>query len=251
MVNFDEMSDKTLTLIIPAYNEAHRIRHTIRKARWYFDRKGIPAALIVVDDGSTDGTADLVEAMTAEVDGLSLIRIAPNRGKGYAVRTGVSAADSDVVLFSDADLATPLIETGKLLAALADGCDVAIGSRTGVTDPDTTVKRRSVMRRVTSFVFNRAVRFLTGLKAGDTQCGFKMFTREAAREIFGRMQIDGFAFDVEALYLAKKLGLRVGEVSVNWFHGADTRVSAARDGGKMLADVRAIVKMHEGVRSLR
>ena len=216
------MTAPALSLVIPAYNEEKRLPVSLaRIADWLGSRTpAISAELVVVDDGSADRTAAVAEKTAAGL-GLTarVIRFPENRGKGAAVRAGVLESAGEHVLVTDADLSTPIEEVDKLLAA---GAPVAIGSR-GV---DTTlVKQRQPLFRVASGkVFNLLVRVLAVSGIRDTQCGFKLFRRDAAREVFSRATVDRFAFDVEALLLARRLGYAIAEVPVLWFNSPETRV---------------------------
>ena len=216
------MTSPALSFVVPAFNEEKRLPVSLaRIAEWLGSRTPpVPAEVLVVDDGSSDRTAAVAEK-TASGLGLSfrVIRLPENRGKGAAVRAGVLEARGEHVLVTDADLSTPIEEVDKLLAA---GAPVAIGSR-GV---DTTlVKQRQPLFRVASGkVFNLLVRVLAVSGIRDTQCGFKLFRRDAAREVFSRATVDRFAFDVEALLLARRLGYPIAEVPVLWFNSPDTRV---------------------------
>ena len=211
-----------LSLVVPAYNEEKRLPVSLaRIAEWLGSRAPrLTAEVLVVDDGSSDRTAAVAEKTAAGL-GLSfrVIRLPENRGKGAAVRAGVLEAGGEHVLVTDADLSTPIEEVEKLLAA---GAPVAIGSR-GLDA--TLVKERQPLFRVASGkLFNLLVRFLAVSGIRDTQCGFKLFRKDAAREVFSRATVDRFAFDVEALLLARRLGYPIAEVPVLWFNSPDTRV---------------------------
>jgi dolichyl-phosphate beta-glucosyltransferase len=208
-----------LTVVIPAYNEEKRLEPTLRRVAEYC-RQARPAhEILVVDDGSTDGTADLVRRIAREEPSIRLVARPANAGKGAAVRAGMLAATGARVLFTDADLSTPIEEVEKLLAA---GSPVAIGSR--AVDATLVKQRQSLFRVASGKLFNLVVRVLVVSGIRDTQCGFKLFTKEAAREVFARASVDRFAFDVEALLLARRLGYRIAEVPVLWFNSPDTRV---------------------------
>ena len=216
------MTPPALSLVIPAYNEEKRLPVSLaRIADWIGSRTpSIPVEVLVVDDGSSDRTAAVAEKTAAGL-GLSfrVVRFPENRGKGAAVRAGVLEATGEHVLVTDADLSTPIEEVDKLLAA---GAPVAIGSR-GVDA--TLVKERQPLFRVASGkLFNLLVRLLAVSGIRDTQCGFKLFRKDAAREVFSRTTVDRFAFDVEALLLARRLGYAISEVPVLWFNSPDTRV---------------------------
>lgn len=216
------MTAPELSLVVPAYNEEKRLPVSLaRIAEWLGSRvPGLSAEVLVVDDGSSDRTAAVAEKTAA---GLGLdfrvIRLPENRGKGAAVRAGVLEARGANVLVTDADLSTPIEEVDKLLAAAAP---VAIGSR-GV-DATLVKQRQSLFRVASGRLFNLLVRLLAVSGIRDTQCGFKLFRADAAREVFSRATVDRFAFDVEALLLARRLGYRIAEVPVLWFNSPDTRV---------------------------
>jgi dolichyl-phosphate beta-glucosyltransferase len=211
-----------LSLVIPAFNEEKRLPVALaRIAEWLGSRKPyMTAEVLVVDDGSSDRTAAVAEKTAAGL-GLvfRLIRLPENRGKGAAVRAGVMEAAGEHVLVTDADLSTPIAEVEKLLSADAP---VAIGSR-GI-DATLVKQKQSLFRVASGKLFNFLVRLLAVTGIRDTQCGFKLFRRDAAREVFSRATVDRFAFDVEALLLARRLGYRIAEVPVLWFNSPDTRV---------------------------
>lgn len=233
-----------MSVVIPAYNEERRLPESLEKVLAFLQTRDYPAEVIVVDDGSTDHTADIVESFMARSPSVSLIRN-DHRGKGYAVRTGMLAAQGLYVLFSDADLATPIEEVDRLLAFLEDGYDIAIGSREGlgaqrINEP----WYRHLMGRV----FNLLVRWVAVGGFQDTQCGFKCFRREVAQDLFQRVQLYGAGagpvrggmvtgFDVEVLFLALKRGYRVKEVPVQWHYGTNTKVHPLRDSARMFMDV--------------
>ncbi|HEY1015532.1 MAG TPA: dolichyl-phosphate beta-glucosyltransferase [Herpetosiphonaceae bacterium] len=233
-----------LSLIIPAYNESRRLPQTLAAVRAYLEAQPWDWELLVVDDGSSDETVALARASLADEPRARVIEN-PHRGKGYTVRTGMLAARGQYVLFSDADLAVPLEEWPKLQQALEAGCDVAIGSREGagaqrIDEPP----HRHLMGRV----FNLIVRLLAVGSFQDTQCGFKAFTREAAHDLFARLQLYGdnaaaprgaavTAFDVEVLFLAGRRGYRIREVPVIWRYGEETKVDPLRDSWRNFGDV--------------
>ena len=211
-----------LTLVVPAYNEEKRLPVSLaRISEWILSRTPqLSVEVLVVDDGSSDRTAAVAEKTAA---GLGLdfrvLRLPRNRGKGAAVREGVLAAAGEQVLVTDADLSTPIEEVDKLLAA---GAPVAIGSR--AVDETLVKQRQSLFRVASGKLFNLLVRLLAVSGIHDTQCGFKLFRADAAREVFSRATVDRFAFDVEALLLARRLGYPIAEVPVLWFNSPDTRV---------------------------
>lgn len=212
----------TLSLVVPAFNEEKRLPVSLaRISEWLGSRTPpLSVEVLVVDDGSADRTAAVAEK-TASGLGLNVrvLRLPENRGKGAAVRAGVLAAEGEQVLVTDADLSTPIEEVEKLLAA---GTPVAIGSR--AVDATLVKQRQSIFRVASGKAFNLAVRVLVVSGIRDTQCGFKLFRRDAAREVFSRASVDRFAFDVEALLLARRLGYPIAEVPVLWFNSPDTRV---------------------------
>ncbi len=224
-----------LSVVIPAYNEQERIEATIRRTLEYLAGRGFGFEVIVADDGSRDETALRVEALARGDRRLSVIRLPQNRGKGAAVRTGVLASRGVRVLFMDADLATPIEELEKLDPYLEQGYDVAIGSR-GLTESDIR-QRQPFPRELMGRTFNLIVRSLLLGGFRDTQCGFKLFTRAAAQELFGAQTLDGFAFDVEVLLLAKDRGYRIREVPVVWYHAPNSKVSPITDASRMFADL--------------
>lgn len=223
-----------LSLVFPAYNEARRLPATLKKVFAWIDAKGVDAEVLVVDDGSKDGTADLVKKMFGERRELQVLSYGGNRGKGYAVRFGFLAAKGERVLMSDSDLSTPIEEYDRLSEALdRDRLDIAMGSR---ALGEVVVAQRGV-RSFAGKVFNRMMRTVLFLPFRDTQCGFKLFRRERCLPVFGAMKIDRFSFDVEMVWLAMKAGLAVAEVPVRWYNDAESKVSFARDATRMAYDV--------------
>jgi len=196
------------------------------------------AEIIVVDDGSLDATSVVVERFAADHPEVRLIRLAENRGKGYAVRTGVVNARGKLVLFADADAATPLAEIERLEAALREGADVAIGSR-AVQAAGVRVNAR-VYRRLMGRIFHRLVETLTVRGVHDTQCGFKLFRGPVAQDLFSRMRMSGFSFDVEVLMMAQRRGYRIAEVPVNWTHQPGSKVNLVTDSTLMVRDLFVI-----------
>jgi dolichyl-phosphate beta-glucosyltransferase len=215
-----------LSIVIPAYNEEQRLPSTIEAVLNYLDRSAFaPVEVVVVDDGSRDGTAAWVETRAASEPRLRLLRNPGNRGKGYAVRHGMLDAKGEWILFSDADLSAPIEELDKLLKAVRESkALVAVGSR--ALDRSLIGVHQSKWREWSGVIFNRVMRVLTGLHFADTQCGFKLFHSDAAKVIFARQQLDGFGFDVEDLFIARKCGLHSIEVPVRWNNVEGTKVSA-------------------------
>jgi glycosyltransferase involved in cell wall biosynthesis len=231
------------SLIIPAFNEEGRLGQTLRDAIGYL-RETTPASeLIVVNDGSTDATAAVVREVFAEAGSVAtrLLEHSPNRGKGAAVREGLFAAKHPIALFSDADFSTPIDEAPKLINPIAYGeVDVAFGSR--ALDRSLIGNHQPWRREQGGRVFNLIVRLATGLPFWDTQCGFKAFQLENFRPVLEQAKTDGFGFDVELLYLAKKAGLRMREIAVRWNHHEGSKVSFARDSLRMLREIAALRK---------
>ena len=227
----------SFSIVIPCYNEEARIGQTLKVAIDYLATNAPTSELIVVNDGSTDATAAVArENLNGATIQTRLIENFPNRGKGAAVRSGLLAARTPIGLFSDADLSTPLEETPKLIEPIANGeVDIAFGSR--ALDRNLIGVHQPWRREQAGRVFNLLVRVATGLPFWDTQCGFKAFPLEACRPILEAARIDGFAFDVELLYLAHRAGLRIREVPVRWNHAEGSKVSFFRDSLRMLREV--------------
>jgi dolichyl-phosphate beta-glucosyltransferase len=239
-----------LSIVIPAYNEEGQIGQTIRRVEAYLSQTARRWEIVVVNDGSKDGTERVAKALAGPrpTGVVSVMSFAKNRGKGFVVRSGVLAAAGKYILITDADLSAPIKEVDKLLKVLEDGTDVAIGSR-AVKQKDCQVKQ-SFKRRLSGRIFNFFVRTLALGGIGDTQCGFKCFTRVAARDLFGLQQLDGFCFDVEVLYLARVRGYPIAEIPVMWRQGPLSKVSLIRDSFRMVKDLFFIKKIHaEHVRS--
>jgi glycosyltransferase involved in cell wall biosynthesis len=228
-----------LSIVIPAFNEEKRLPTTLERIHNYVNARHWETEVIVVDDGSTDRTAEVVRAWQSQIPSLCLLQNGTNRGKGYSVRAGMLAARARVVMFTDADLSAPIEEADKLLAVLGGGrYDVAIGSR--AVDRRMILVHQSRFRELAGILFNKLVQLVTGVPFVDTQCGFKAFLSEAARPIFEQQRIEGFGFDPEILFLAKKRGLRMIEVPVQWSHHPDTRVRMLRDSLGMLRELLSI-----------
>jgi glycosyltransferase involved in cell wall biosynthesis len=223
-----------LSVVIPAYNEEARVGATLDAIAAYLDRRGEDYEIIVADDGSTDATPRVVAEASARHPRVRSVRLERNRGKGAAVRAGVLAAHGDEILFSDADLATPIEELERLRARLADGADIAIASR---ALPGAEIRvRQHPLRELMGRTFNLILRSLLLHGIHDTQCGFKLFRGEVARRLFAASRIDGFAFDVEILSAARPR-YRIDEVAVAWRHVEQSKVSPGRDAARMLLDV--------------
>lgn len=226
------------SIIIPAYNEAARLGFTLDRVLSYVSQQTWDAEIVVVNDGSRDQTPDLVRSKSAAHPNLRLIENPGNRGKGYSVRNGMLNAAGEILLFTDADLSSPIEESVKLFAAIEAGADIAIGSRW--LQPELQTHRQSLARQLYGRIFNLVLRIFLGLKFKDTQCGFKAFRRRAAQAVFPLQQIERWGFDPELLFLARKSGLTVQEVPVVWSHSAGTRISPLKDGMRMFLEVLAI-----------
>ena len=229
------MTLPTHSFILPAYNESERLNESIPKVLEYVRDRGLAAELIVVNDGSTDATADVVRRFAAGNPMVVLLENPGNRGKGYSVRNGMLHARGALALFTDADLSSPIAEADKLFSALCKGSDVAIGSRW--LQRELQIERQPLLRQLYGRLFNLALRIVLGLQYKDTQCGFKAFNRRAIEAVFTRQHIERWGFDPELLYLARKHHLAVVEVPVLWSHREGTRIHPIRDGLRMFLDV--------------
>jgi len=228
----------TYSIVLPAFNESERIAATIENIFTFAAKKSWQTEIIVVNDGSTDDTVEVVRRCAATRPGLRLLQNPGNRGKGYSVRHGMLQAQGEILLFSDADLSSPIAEAEKLFAAIAAGADIAIGSRWLKTELQ--LRRQPLYRQIYGRIFNLALHLILGLQFKDTQCGFKAFTRRAAHALFPLQKIERWGFDPELLYLAKRLHLRVEEVPVAWAHREGTRINPLRDGMRMFVEMLQI-----------
>jgi dolichyl-phosphate beta-glucosyltransferase len=228
------------SVIIPAFNEASRIGETLRLTLDYLRDVSPESELIVVNDGSTDATSLIArEVLETAKSETRLLENFPNRGKGAAVRSGLLAAQKPIGLFLDADLSTPLAETLKVIKPIAGGeVDIAFGSR--ALDRGLIGQHQPWRREQAGRIFNLFVRLAIGLPFWDTQCGFKAFRLDVCRPILEAARIDGFAFDVELLYLAQRAGLRIREIPVRWNHAAGSKVRFFHDSLRMLHEVIAL-----------
>jgi dolichyl-phosphate beta-glucosyltransferase len=222
------------SIVVPAYNESARLGSTLEQILDHAHQQRWNVEVVVVDDGSRDDTVDVIRRYAAAHPEIRLVQNPGNQGKGYAVRNGMLQARGNVMLFTDADLSSPISEAGKLFSTLEAGADVAIGSRW--LDPSLMFKRQSMQRQVLSRIYHLYLRLLLRFPYRDTQCGFKAFTRHAAAMIFPLQRITRWGFDPEVLYLAHRQGLKVAEVPVAWGHDEGSKINPLRDGMRMGVD---------------
>jgi dolichyl-phosphate beta-glucosyltransferase len=225
----------SLSVVVPAFNEEPRIPRTLRELSGYLAANFKEYEIIVVDDGSSDGTASIVEGLGRELPNITLVSYPANAGKGYATRKGVLASRGDLVLTCDADMSTPVGEYEKLVPFVRDHFDIAIGSR-GMEDSELVV-RQPWYRELMGRTFNLFVRTLVFKGIRDTQCGFKLFRGDVARRLFRDSVISGFAFDVEILFLARKSGYKIKEVPIQWLNSPNSRVRIMSDPLKMFLEL--------------
>lgn len=228
-------NDIYLSVVIPAYNEAKRIGTTLRKIHEYLLKKDYQYEIIVVDDGSTDGTCGLVRKITQQIPCIRLLQNEVNRGKGYSVRAGILSSRGQLIIFSDTDLSTPIQEIDKLAIWINRGYDIAIGSR--ALSESKILVRQPWYREYMGKTFNLLVRLMAVPEIKDTQCGFKLFKKHVAKFLFEKQIIDGFGFDVEILFMANKSGYRIKEVPVQWINSSSSRVNILKDSFAMLSDL--------------
>lgn len=219
-------AEPELSIVIPAFNEAARIGERLRRIRDHLRGRGLAAEIVVVDDGSTDGTADVVRGLGEQLGLAPRVLACEHRGKGHAVRVGMTAARGRAVLMTDADLSTPIDELDRFLPYLRDGAHVVIGSRK--MDGAVLEVRQPVLREAMGRVFTLLTQILV-VRVSDATCGFKLFTRDAARQIFSRLTLDDWSFDAEALFVARKLGYAIREVPIHWRDEPGTKVRRGRD----------------------
>jgi dolichyl-phosphate beta-glucosyltransferase len=234
-----------ISVVVPAFNEERRLPPTLIDMIDFFDRESLSYEIIVVDDGSKDATSEVVHKFERVRQNVRLIQLPNNYGKGHAVRVGVLNSRGSLILFADADGATPIQEFAKLRAALVPGVDIAIGSR-ALSSTDTKVST-SVHRKLLGRIFNRCVNAVLLPSITDTQCGFKMFTRPAALFLFKRQRADRFSFDVEILFIAQRAGLSVREIAINWTNIPGSKVNLIVDSLRMLQDIFRFRVRHRNV----
>jgi len=228
----------TYSIVIPAYNEADRIGATLGKVAAYVAKMGWTGEVIVVNDGSRDATPQIVREWAQKNPIIRLLENPGNRGKGYSVRHGMMEATGNVLLFTDADLSSPIYETEKLIAAIQRGADIAIGSRWVQADLQT--ERQPLYRQFFGRIYNLLLPIILGLHFKDTQCGLKAFTNRAARAIFPRLRIDRWGFDPEILFLAVNAGMTIAEVPVEWGHDNRSKIKPITDGFRMFTEMLRI-----------
>ncbi len=233
---------KSISIVIPAYNEAERIGPTIETIHDYFSKRNQSFDIIVVNDGSRDTTSSIVLDRAKGIRNVTLLESSINQGKGASARKGMAHSPNDLILLTDADLSTPIDEFEKLAPWIQKGYDIVIGSR-GMKESE-IILRQPWYRRMMGKAFSLLVRTLIVNDFSDTQCGFKLFRQGAAARIFRASKIDGFAFDVEVLFIAKKMGYKTKEVPVRWIDSPRSRVNPLRDPVKMLLDLLRIKLLH-------
>lgn len=231
-------SNPKYSIIIPAYNEHARITGALESVTDCIRQRGWSAEVIVVNDGSRDNTADIVREFAAQNPVVRLIENPGNHGKGYSVKNGILHGQGDIVMFTDADMSSPIEEAERLFAAIEEGADIAIGSRW--LDRSRQTIQQPLYRQFFGRCFNAVTRFIVGLPFADTQCGFKAFRRSAAQTVFQLQRIERWGFDPEILFIAIKRGYKIREVPVSWGHDERSRISYIKDGLKMLEDIAYI-----------
>lgn len=227
--------DPAYSIVIPAYNESGRLGGTLEKVLAYVHSRGWNAEVIVVNDGSRDDTEAIARGFAARDPMLRIVNNPGNRGKGYSVRNGMLHARGRIVIFTDADLSSPIEEASKLLEALDSGADVAIGSRW--LRAETQTQRQPLHRQIFGRIFNLLLRMILGLQFKDTQCGFKAFKQRAVQAIFPLQKIERWGFDPEILFLARKFGFQIKEIPVLWGHSGGTRIHPLIDGSRMFMEM--------------
>ena len=226
------------SIILPAFNESSRIGPSLERALAFVREQHWNVEIVVVNDGSSDDTAGIVKRFMQNAPELRLLENPGNHGKGYSVRNGMLNARGDILLFSDTDFSSPIQESLKLISAIEQGADVAFGSRWLLAETQT--QRQSLLRQFVGRAYNLLLRMVLGLPYKDTQCGFKACTRRAAEVMFTRQQIEGWGFDPELLFIARKFGLRLTEVAVEWANDDRSKINPIVDGVKMFCELLTI-----------
>ncbi|MCX8082120.1 MAG: glycosyltransferase family 2 protein [bacterium] len=229
------MEKMDISIVIPAYNEERRLGNTLKEVHTYFRNLGLNFEIIVVDDGSKDGTVNVVKQFSIEHPEVKLRCHLKNKGKGAAVKTGVLSAEGKIILFTDADLSTPIQEFVKLKQAIDNGYDIAIGSR-GIAGAKVKIKQ-NIIRRLIGILGGYIIKIIISNKFADTQCGFKMFKNACGKKLFNELKVSGFAFDVEVLYKAIKRGYQVKEIPVEWLNSPESKVNVLKDPLRFLKDI--------------
>jgi len=232
-------SQPDISVVIPAYNESKRLPETLHAVEDFFNSRNLSREILVVDDGSQDDTFQIAQSLQDRITGLKILCNDQNRGKGFSVRHGMLKAIGELALMMDADQSSPMEELDKLLPSVRDGhSDIAIGSR--ALKNSEIVVHQPFYREPLGYLYNDLIQFLLLKGIEDTQCGFKLFRREVARDVFSRGKLVGFAFDVEVLFIARKLGYRIAEIPIRWRNDPDTKIKLLRHGSNMLADLLRI-----------
>lgn len=229
------MNSTAYTIVIPAYNEGARISNSLDHILAFSAQQNWAVEILVINDGSRDNTAEIVRNYSRKNANVRLLENPGNRGKGYSVRNGVLNARGEMILFTDADLSSPIEEAPKLFEALRQGADMAIGSRW--LQVELQNKRQPIHRQVFGRIFNLLLRVTLGLPYKDTQCGFKAFPRSVGQAVFSRQKIERWGFDPEILYIARKLGYKITEVPVEWAHDTRSKINPVTDGFKMFLEM--------------
>lgn len=232
------INEPIVSIVIPAYNEEDRIVKTLPQIFSYFEDSQYTYEIIIVDDGSTDDTVSVVRNIVKDYSNVKIIQGVENRGKGYAVRKGLLAGTGQYMLFMDADLSTPIEQLGAFIPWLEKGYDICIASR-GLSDSQ-ILQHQPFYREWMGKIFNRVIRLTLWLPFSDTQCGFKCFRSEIIQHLVPLLRVDRFGFDVELLYVAKRLGYKIKEIGVPWTNSSDSKVGLIMDPVKMLATIPKI-----------
>ena len=229
------MIKNNISVIIPAYNESEYIRNALRMISEYLNKSFGNFEIIVVDDGSSDGTYDYVLNLAKEFPNLKVLKNEVNYGKGYSVRKGVLSAVYEYIVFTDADLSTPIQELDRCMEEFRNGADIVIGSR--ALGKSQILKRQGFLRMNMGKVFNMLVQLFLFKGIKDTQCGFKCFKAQPAKKIFQLQALNRFCFDVETLYIARQKGYLIKEIPVRWVNRVDSRLSIIKDSANMFLDI--------------